>query len=139
MTNTSLDNSYNKQFLLTFRYFISPRLLLNKLILKFVTASNNNDITAHERKATHARLLVFLEEWVQHHFYDFENDTEMMKTLQNFVDTTVSGSDVASMTTMINQRIDERVRTSVNFIDLCLVPNRTICYWKCHLGIKEED
>jgi hypothetical protein len=55
-------------------------------------------------------LATFLEDWVHYHFYDFQNDPEMLRTLQNFVDTVVAGSDVPHMTTTLNQAIDEKVK-----------------------------
>jgi hypothetical protein len=76
------------------------------------------ETTPQEAKVIHTRLAKFLEDWIQNHFYDFQNDPEMVKTLQNFVDTIVATSDIAAMTTTLHQAIDEKLHESHDLEEL---------------------
>lgn len=38
----TLDETYLNQFLITFRYFISPNVLFNKLVLRYVNATSKS-------------------------------------------------------------------------------------------------
>eukprot|EP01119_Soliformovum_irregulare_P024890 TRINITY_DN903_c0_g1_i1.p1 TRINITY_DN903_c0_g1~~TRINITY_DN903_c0_g1_i1.p1 ORF type:complete len:481 (-),score=113.13 TRINITY_DN903_c0_g1_i1:76-1518(-) len=69
-------DGYIEQFLITFRYFISPRSLLSKIIFRYLSGS----------KDTRKRLEKVLRIWIREHFYDFENEMETHKILTGFID-----------------------------------------------------
>eukprot|EP01119_Soliformovum_irregulare_P008825 TRINITY_DN2193_c0_g2_i2.p1 TRINITY_DN2193_c0_g2~~TRINITY_DN2193_c0_g2_i2.p1 ORF type:complete len:644 (-),score=150.43 TRINITY_DN2193_c0_g2_i2:49-1794(-) len=69
------------QFLITYRYFITPKALLNKLILKYVTETDNPTRTAETRK----KLTKVFRAWIKDHYYDFDVDPELFSSLANFV------------------------------------------------------
>eukprot|EP01119_Soliformovum_irregulare_P008827 TRINITY_DN2193_c0_g2_i4.p1 TRINITY_DN2193_c0_g2~~TRINITY_DN2193_c0_g2_i4.p1 ORF type:complete len:643 (-),score=174.12 TRINITY_DN2193_c0_g2_i4:59-1987(-) len=69
------------QFLITYRYFITPKALLNKLILKYVTQTNDEARTEEIRK----KLTKVFRAWIKDHYYDFDVDPELFSSLTNFV------------------------------------------------------
>jgi len=72
-------DGYVEQFLITYRYFITPKALLNKLILKYISASGESG------KAVRESLLKVFRTWIKEHYYDFDNDAEVMQILKIFV------------------------------------------------------
>eukprot|EP01119_Soliformovum_irregulare_P002919 TRINITY_DN1317_c0_g1_i1.p1 TRINITY_DN1317_c0_g1~~TRINITY_DN1317_c0_g1_i1.p1 ORF type:complete len:513 (-),score=136.76 TRINITY_DN1317_c0_g1_i1:515-2053(-) len=67
------------EFLITFRYFITPKSLLNKLILKYISDDGDDSNPIKER------LMKVFRAWIKDHFYDFNNDLDLFNTLSNFV------------------------------------------------------
>eukprot|EP01114_Cavostelium_apophysatum_P001163 TRINITY_DN10990_c0_g3_i2.p1 TRINITY_DN10990_c0_g3~~TRINITY_DN10990_c0_g3_i2.p1 ORF type:complete len:659 (+),score=128.20 TRINITY_DN10990_c0_g3_i2:52-1977(+) len=89
--DVSIDDTYVKQFLISFRYFLTPSLLLKKMILKYLTLGS-----VEEKGLTpdHKRVLDVLDLWIRFHFYDFENDIELLRSLQGFISGTLMNSVV---------------------------------------------
>eukprot|EP01114_Cavostelium_apophysatum_P016143 TRINITY_DN4540_c0_g1_i4.p1 TRINITY_DN4540_c0_g1~~TRINITY_DN4540_c0_g1_i4.p1 ORF type:complete len:631 (-),score=97.97 TRINITY_DN4540_c0_g1_i4:31-1923(-) len=90
-TDVSKDDTYVKQFLLSFRYFLTPTLLLKKLLLKYLTVGS---VEEKGFTSDHKRVLDVIDLWVKYHFYDFENDIDLLKSLQTFVSATLMNAAV---------------------------------------------
>eukprot|EP01119_Soliformovum_irregulare_P008829 TRINITY_DN2193_c0_g2_i7.p1 TRINITY_DN2193_c0_g2~~TRINITY_DN2193_c0_g2_i7.p1 ORF type:complete len:650 (-),score=183.05 TRINITY_DN2193_c0_g2_i7:59-2008(-) len=69
------------QFLITYRYFITPKALLNKLILKYISQTND-EVRIDE---TRQKLTKVFRAWIKDHYYDFDVDPELLSSLTNFV------------------------------------------------------
>eukprot|EP01119_Soliformovum_irregulare_P002315 TRINITY_DN1259_c0_g1_i1.p1 TRINITY_DN1259_c0_g1~~TRINITY_DN1259_c0_g1_i1.p1 ORF type:complete len:637 (+),score=163.45 TRINITY_DN1259_c0_g1_i1:82-1992(+) len=69
-----------EQFLITFRYFITPKALLNKLIFKYLHP--NVEENAEESRQ---RLTKVFRTWIKDHYYDFDVDPELLASLNSFI------------------------------------------------------
>eukprot|EP01114_Cavostelium_apophysatum_P016145 TRINITY_DN4540_c0_g2_i1.p1 TRINITY_DN4540_c0_g2~~TRINITY_DN4540_c0_g2_i1.p1 ORF type:complete len:644 (-),score=208.55 TRINITY_DN4540_c0_g2_i1:18-1949(-) len=92
-TDVSKDDTYVKQFLLSFRYFLTPGLLLKKMILKYLTLGS---VDEKGLTSDHKRILDVLDLWVKYHFYDFESDIDLLKSLQTFISGTLMNSSATT-------------------------------------------
>eukprot|EP01119_Soliformovum_irregulare_P015944 TRINITY_DN4565_c0_g2_i1.p1 TRINITY_DN4565_c0_g2~~TRINITY_DN4565_c0_g2_i1.p1 ORF type:complete len:499 (+),score=161.19 TRINITY_DN4565_c0_g2_i1:1935-3431(+) len=78
---TEAKEDFVDQFLITFRYFISPGILLNKLILKYIACSkDNNGIKIRQQLTKVFRI------WIRDHYYDFDVDPELQSIMSTFVE-----------------------------------------------------
>eukprot|EP01119_Soliformovum_irregulare_P015941 TRINITY_DN4565_c0_g1_i2.p1 TRINITY_DN4565_c0_g1~~TRINITY_DN4565_c0_g1_i2.p1 ORF type:complete len:650 (+),score=179.85 TRINITY_DN4565_c0_g1_i2:37-1986(+) len=73
-------DDFIEQFLITYRYFITPKSLLNKLILKYVSSKGDE-----RGRETRERLTKVFRAWIKDHYYDFDVDPELLTSLNNFV------------------------------------------------------
>lgn len=84
------DNNFLYAFLLTYRSFTTPEVLLNKLIERFnvVPPEGADFYTFKETMLDPIRLRVcqVIRYWIEKHFYDFENDKERISRLEKFID-----------------------------------------------------
>lgn len=84
------DNNYLYAFLLTYRSFTTPEVLLDKLMERFNIAPPEGAefFTFKETMLDPIRLRVcqVIRYWIEKHFYDFENDKERISKLEAFID-----------------------------------------------------
>lgn len=77
---TSLDVEYSKTFLLTYKSFAPPRILLKKLLERYRCDNCNEDIIP----LIQTKCIAFLVNWLEEHFSDFS--PVMIKVVQEFVE-----------------------------------------------------
>eukprot|EP00027_Filamoeba_sp_ATCC50430_P001073 CAMPEP_0168556048 /NCGR_PEP_ID=MMETSP0413-20121227/8670_1 /TAXON_ID=136452 /ORGANISM="Filamoeba nolandi, Strain NC-AS-23-1" /LENGTH=681 /DNA_ID=CAMNT_0008586959 /DNA_START=162 /DNA_END=2207 /DNA_ORIENTATION=+ len=76
-----------EEFMISYRYFITPKALLKKLILRYsaiVSSRNPNAKTELQKIADVMHI------WLKKHFYDFYNDHELLETARSFIDTWIT-------------------------------------------------
>ncbi|XP_030881548.1 son of sevenless homolog 2 [Leptonychotes weddellii] len=70
------DPNFVRTFLTTYRSFCKPQELLSLLIERFSLQC----VSLH-----FFRILNVFRHWVEHHFYDFERDLELLERLESFI------------------------------------------------------
>jgi len=80
------DGDFVSHFLISYRYFITPTLLLKRIVLKLVSSSQ---LPEQEREIVRKRIMKVLRKWLKEHFYDFDNDPALLKTFQNVLENTI--------------------------------------------------
>jgi len=91
---------YLHSFLLTYRSFLTPRNLLELLVKRYsvpdpegsIGVGHDPDQNPHMTYRKHIQLRVWyvLKIWTEQHFYDFEDDPELIKYYKEFLDTTMT-------------------------------------------------
>lgn len=121
------DPNFVRTFLTTYRSFCRPQELLSLLIERFeipepepteadrIAMENGDQPLSAELKRfrkeyiqpVQLRVLNVCRHWVEHHFYDFERDADLLKRLEEFIGT-VRGKAmkkwVESITKIINRK-----------------------------------
>ncbi|KAL6070206.1 Ral guanine nucleotide dissociation stimulator [Balamuthia mandrillaris] len=69
-------------FLLTYRGFCTPQQLLELLVLRYKVPLQRE---SRYREAIQARVQYITKKWAEDHYYDFENDEQLLKRLNAFV------------------------------------------------------
>eukprot|EP01114_Cavostelium_apophysatum_P012312 TRINITY_DN2741_c0_g1_i1.p1 TRINITY_DN2741_c0_g1~~TRINITY_DN2741_c0_g1_i1.p1 ORF type:complete len:655 (-),score=149.35 TRINITY_DN2741_c0_g1_i1:10-1974(-) len=103
----SQDHVYIRQFLMSFRYFMTPAALLKKLIVKFMTA------LADGNKDVKDNVINCLRVWTSDHFYDFDRDPELMKKLQEFINNALVNSERADVGESLNKIIAKQIQNEM--------------------------
>ncbi|XP_004349414.2 guanine nucleotide exchange factor [Capsaspora owczarzaki ATCC 30864] len=110
------DPNYLTQFLITYRSFCTPTDLLNLLIERYnvpepVNVPQEQLLRFRKNYITPVRLRVFnvFRQWVDKHYYDFENNTDLLKRFLEFIKDSMSGDKkmdkaVKSLTRAVRQR-----------------------------------
>ena len=124
-----------KTFLTTYRSFCTPTELLNQLILRFSipdpefgSESESDSELAAEKTSkmriaqdlkrfrkeysqpVQFRVLNVLKHWVDQHFYDFEQNAELLSTLTDFLNM-ISGKSLKKWVASISKIVERRVST----------------------------
>lgn len=113
---TYADTNYLSHFLITYRSFCTPQELLNLLIKRYEVpeppnATTEQSLRFRKNYITPVRLRVFnvFRQWVDKHYYDFENDTDLLKMFLEFIKDSMSNDKkmekaVKSLTRAVRQR-----------------------------------
>ncbi|XP_013879027.1 son of sevenless homolog 2 [Austrofundulus limnaeus] len=134
------DPNFVRTFLTTYRSFCTPQELLTLLIDRInipgsaekekederQTIWNGNPPTAAElqrfRKEyvqpVQLRVLNVFRQWVEHHFYDFENDPDLRARLEYYIITKIQlrGKSMRKWVESINKIIKRKLQTQPNGI-----------------------
>ncbi|KAL9647807.1 hypothetical protein ABK040_001333 [Willaertia magna] len=85
------DNAYLYAFLLTYRSFISPHELMDKLINRYNLPPPNPkgisklDFSSWQEEVlqqVRLRITQLVKYWLENHYYDFENDNELVEKVK---------------------------------------------------------
>eukprot|EP01114_Cavostelium_apophysatum_P018833 TRINITY_DN5915_c0_g1_i2.p1 TRINITY_DN5915_c0_g1~~TRINITY_DN5915_c0_g1_i2.p1 ORF type:complete len:677 (+),score=196.76 TRINITY_DN5915_c0_g1_i2:160-2190(+) len=109
-TTESKDNPYMRQFLTSYRYFMTSTALLNKLLVKYMTGRTK---TGEERKNIEDKVFDVLKIWLSEHYYDFSSDPELLKTLQEFINNRIITSDRSPEGDSLNRIIAKQLQAEV--------------------------
>eukprot|EP01080_Neovahlkampfia_damariscottae_P008523 gene8523-347_t len=92
--NTHIDhnNEFQYAFLLTYRSFTTPQELMDKLIVRFftpppdeVSIENFGDWQKVHLQKTRLLVAKLIKSWMENHFYDFDDDKELVAKLAKFI------------------------------------------------------
>src|SRR5690606_39019786 len=126
------DNSYLSAFMLTYRSFITPHELMDKLIARYNIAPPNKDITKKDfaqwyhtvLNRVRARITQVLKHWLEKHFYDF--DEELLKKLIEFSDGIMMKTNGEAYAASIKKTLEKVRKTQASnqkiFIGNCPKP-----------------
>jgi son of sevenless-like protein len=93
--HTTYDNAYLYAFLLTYRSFTTPQELLDRLVQRyFIPPPKKEGLTHmefaiwHDQVLNKIRLRVsqLIKKWIENHYYDFENDEDLVHKVMEFSD-----------------------------------------------------
>ncbi|CAB1344761.1 unnamed protein product [Coregonus sp. 'balchen'] len=91
------DPNFVRTFLTTYRSFCKPQELLGLLVERFeipepkpteadqMAIENGDQPLSAELKRFRKEVLNVCRHWVEHHFYDFERDCQLLKRLEEFI------------------------------------------------------
>ncbi|XP_025160647.1 protein son of sevenless isoform X2 [Harpegnathos saltator] len=149
------DPAFLKTFLTTYRSFCSPQELFTLLMERFdipdpllvygEEAPTGCKTTVREdwkkyRKEfcqpVQFRILNVLRHWVDHHFYDFERDRNLLERLQSFLDT-VSGKPMRKWVDSVVKILQRKSDSSERPITFSFERSPPPIEW--HLRVPEED
>jgi son of sevenless-like protein len=91
--HTTYDNSYLYAFLLTYRSFTTPHGLLEKLIQRYNLPPPSKETITHKEfgiwqndvlNKVRLRVSQVIKKWIENHYYDFENDAELVQKVLDF-------------------------------------------------------
>jgi len=86
--HSTYDNSYLYAFLLTYRSFTTPQELLEKLIQRYNIPPPHRDSITHKEfgewqhdvlNKVRLRVSQVIKKWIENHYYDFENDSDLVQ------------------------------------------------------------
>jgi hypothetical protein len=111
------DTLYTKAFLLTYRSFITPTELLERLILRYCLSppdsiSNEGEIYQIKKKRQvpiRLRVLNVLKYWVEHHYEMDFRDPKVVELIEYFVRNTVTRTGHKSFADYIMSLFDRKV------------------------------
>ncbi|XP_069035902.1 son of sevenless homolog 1 isoform X2 [Lepisosteus oculatus] len=127
------DPNFVRTFLTTYRSFCKPQELLTLLIERFeipetrpmetdqFTMENGDQPLSAEHKRfrkeyvqpVQLRVLNVCRHWVEHHFYDFERDAELLQRLEEFIGT-VRGKAMRKWVESITKIIQRKKQVQAN-------------------------
>jgi len=111
------DVHFLKSFLLTYRSFLQPTELLQKLVMRYCTTpptttnAGMNLLQLKEERQLPIRLRVLsvIKFWVENHFHDFKQDATLAQSLLDFVDNTVSYTSNSKFAISIKAALEKRM------------------------------
>ncbi|XP_006003245.1 son of sevenless homolog 1 isoform X2 [Latimeria chalumnae] len=127
------DPNFVRTFLTTYRSFCKPQELLNLLMERFeilepepteadkIAMENGDQPLSAELKRfrkeyvqpVQLRVLNVCRHWVEHHFYDFERDAELLHRLEDFIGT-VRGKAMRKWVESITKIIQRKKQAQAN-------------------------
>ena len=81
ITNDVQEPHYQDCFLLTYRTFMKPAALLLNIIQTYKSISSTDEGDARIKP-----LLIFVEDWISHHWYDFAGNQALIAAFEKFVE-----------------------------------------------------
>eukprot|EP01114_Cavostelium_apophysatum_P018878 TRINITY_DN5933_c0_g1_i1.p1 TRINITY_DN5933_c0_g1~~TRINITY_DN5933_c0_g1_i1.p1 ORF type:complete len:537 (+),score=114.94 TRINITY_DN5933_c0_g1_i1:70-1680(+) len=108
-------SQYTSYFLLTYRSFATPTQLL-QLLIKRYNVPVPPDLTEHEaerfvknyKKHIQIRVWYVLKTWSENHFYDFQENPELITTYLDFIHSTMM-LDMQTLSVQLKQIVDKKV------------------------------
>eukprot|EP01114_Cavostelium_apophysatum_P023215 TRINITY_DN867_c0_g1_i1.p1 TRINITY_DN867_c0_g1~~TRINITY_DN867_c0_g1_i1.p1 ORF type:complete len:660 (-),score=137.11 TRINITY_DN867_c0_g1_i1:31-2010(-) len=95
-SSTNTDDRYTREFLLSYRHFIAPNALMNKMIMKFLSDAGSDK----EKQAAQDKVMKVLKIWICEHPYDFDSHPELLRTLQPFIRNSLMNSAYPNLVAM---------------------------------------
>jgi len=77
-----------REFLLTYRYFSSPQEIVEKLIKRF--RQHQDSGTPGHPPIVAIRVINLIRRWLKDFFYDFDDEREVLETLQKFIENDIA-------------------------------------------------
>jgi len=122
-----IDPNYPFEFLLTYRSFTSPQVLLNLLISRWNMPNNieilsddkdQEDFNAFVRRPIRLRVFNVLKKWMEEHWYDWESDSRLIDCLRIFIDENVKKDMeivATTLTKILSKKLDGTQETGIAF------------------------
>eukprot|EP01102_Stenamoeba_stenopodia_P006360 TRINITY_DN1744_c0_g3_i1.p1 TRINITY_DN1744_c0_g3~~TRINITY_DN1744_c0_g3_i1.p1 ORF type:complete len:906 (-),score=236.37 TRINITY_DN1744_c0_g3_i1:10-2727(-) len=116
----AIDPDYLTAFLLTYRSFTTPNVLLDELIERYNIKPPSDCTGAHleqwrqkKQKPIRLRVCNALKHWIERHFSDFIMEDELLRKLTEFTDETISNTPGLQVVgTRLHKLIEKKLSTS---------------------------
>ncbi|ERL90963.1 hypothetical protein D910_08305 [Dendroctonus ponderosae] len=152
------DPKFVRTFLTTYRSFCSPTTLLNMLIERFhipdpskvyeqdpcdtdkIQKSNQREDWKKYRKEycqpVQFRVLNVVRHWLDHHFYDFERDPELLQLLEDFLES-VGSQNMKKWVDSVKKTIKRKKENDTQRHKNAFVERPPLIEW--HIHCNEEE
>lgn len=113
----STDTENLQAFLLTYRSFTTPSDFLEKLRARFqiqpppyIDEETLNKFVTTRQRPIRLKVVNVLKSWINHHYYDFELDSNLVLSLISFLDEVIEPAGMATTSEQLKRLLKKQIK-----------------------------